>query len=339
MSENGKAPLIHLKNAARMSRDGSSQMIRWFAVLQLLQRDQFTSKSELAAQVQLSERQIERILRQLEDLGFPLCHERGRGYRVLKNGHSLPVRLTSEEIWALTVLQKSGLRGLGQGVHNALESLNKKIHSKLSPETLATLGDMQSLSAGDAKPAEDQVQPQVWQVITEGLTRGLQIRFDYHKLNSPPTPERQLEPWGLFISGGNWYLQGYDLQREAKRNFRLSRITQPRLTQLKATRPSDYDLSQNVFHRFDIGPEPAQTVYLYCQPSLDNWLRENPLHPSQTWNDNCWQLQIRNVGRLLDVLLSVNGLIRISPDHLHQDLIERAQRRITNWTTPNASAT
>ncbi|OEV03283.1 helix-turn-helix transcriptional regulator [Streptomyces oceani] len=51
------------------------------------------------------------------------------------------------------------------------------------------------------------------------------VVFDYRKSNSARPERRQVEPWTLECWRGQWYLAGYDRDRQAERVFRLSRIT------------------------------------------------------------------------------------------------------------------
>lgn len=39
--------------------------------------------------------------------------------------------------------------------------------------------------------------------------------------------QRRIEPWGVLLRGGFWYVVGHDLDREAKRTFRTDRIDGP----------------------------------------------------------------------------------------------------------------
>lgn len=53
------------------------------------------------------------------------------------------------------------------------------------------------------------------------------VVFAYRKSNAAKAERRQVEPWILECWRGQWYLAGWDRDREAERVFRLSRITGP----------------------------------------------------------------------------------------------------------------
>ncbi len=73
------------------------------------------------------------------------------------------------------------------------------------------------------------------------------VRFQYYAISRDETMERVVDPYGLQLVAGEWYLIGFDHLREAPRTFRLSRI-RSRITH--ATRrphdfsaPADFDLA------------------------------------------------------------------------------------------------
>ncbi len=300
-------------------------MVRWQTILDLLRRDKLTTKREMMEASQLSERQVERILKSIEGLGYPIYHERGRGYRVLANGHSLPIRLSGEEAWALLLLQRCSLRGLGEGAQTALANVTQKVRSKIAPQSQSTMQQLEPWVASDG-PLEG-VTAEVWRVLTEGLTRSLQIHFEYRKISSDQPMLRKVDPWGLFSVAGGWYLQGWDHDRGEVRNFRLSRIEQVRLTFLRASRPDGYQVQEHLFHRFDLGSGDGHELELECDNLLRNWLHENPLHPSQRPTPRGVVVCIRNLDLFLDHLLALPGLRRLHPGEMHQQLLQRLAHR------------
>ncbi len=56
------------------------------------------------------------------------------------------------------------------------------------------------------------------------LLQGHPVSFDYRGAGAADTATRTVQPWGLGNKYGEWYLAGFDVGRDAPRNFRLSRI-------------------------------------------------------------------------------------------------------------------
>lgn len=85
---------------------------------------------------------------------------------------------------------------------------------------------------GGAPPADDGVPPGVDPVagiaplpaipalvpLFEALTEQRPVRFRYRQ------ELRDVEPWRLSFRRGNWYLEGFDVGRDAERQFRLDRV-------------------------------------------------------------------------------------------------------------------
>lgn len=51
------------------------------------------------------------------------------------------------------------------------------------------------------------------------------VRFEYRKPGQAHSDQRELEPWGVALRSGNWYVYGRDCQRAAVRVFNLARVT------------------------------------------------------------------------------------------------------------------
>ncbi|PYI66293.1 hypothetical protein CVV68_14835 [Arthrobacter livingstonensis] len=57
------------------------------------------------------------------------------------------------------------------------------------------------------------------------LRNGHPVSFGYRGAGAAETATRTVRPWGLGSKYGEWYLSGFDVDRDAPRNFRLSRIS------------------------------------------------------------------------------------------------------------------
>jgi proteasome accessory factor B len=75
------------------------------------------------------------------------------------------------------------------------------------------------------------------------------VRFDYRVPERDAPSTRRLQPWGVVGWRGRWYAVGHDLDRDAVRCFRLSRLVGP-VTAVGErgafTPPADVDLISHV---------------------------------------------------------------------------------------------
>jgi predicted DNA-binding transcriptional regulator YafY len=57
------------------------------------------------------------------------------------------------------------------------------------------------------------------------LLRLKRVTFAYHTISTDRTAKRTVEPYGLFLQSGHWYLAARDVEQDAIRNFRVSRMS------------------------------------------------------------------------------------------------------------------
>jgi proteasome accessory factor B len=74
-----------------------------------------------------------------------------------------------------------------------------------------------------ARPAS-RAEPHTLAVLGEALVRRKRVTFDYQSMGASEGASRSVEPYGLFFIGGHWYLVGRDVDKDARRNYRVSRM-------------------------------------------------------------------------------------------------------------------
>ena len=60
--------------------------------------------------------------------------------------------------------------------------------------------------------------------LLAAVDAGRAVHFQHRGALNEPFTERTVEPWGVVTHNGKWYLVGHDVDRDAVRTFRLSRI-------------------------------------------------------------------------------------------------------------------
>jgi proteasome accessory factor C len=84
--------------------------------------------------------------------------------------------------------------------------------------------------------------------IESAISRRKTIRFTYYSIGRDERSEREVDPYSLIYSGGNWYMVGYAHERSDTRIFRLSRIEGRITFRTRAEHdfpaPHDVDLSR-----------------------------------------------------------------------------------------------
>jgi proteasome accessory factor B len=101
----------------------------------------------------------------------------------------------------------------------------------------ATDGSADALLA----PPRRRADPRALASLGDALFRRKRVEFTYHTMHSGTTAARAAEPYGLFFVSGHWYLAARDVEKDALRNFRVSRIEALRVNTSRALTP-DYEI-------------------------------------------------------------------------------------------------
>ncbi len=78
--------------------------------------------------------------------------------------------------------------------------------------------------AGLIVPPIARPDPATMAALGDALFGRKRVAFHYHAMGAERGAERTVEPYGLFFLNGHWYLAARDAEKNALRNFRVSRI-------------------------------------------------------------------------------------------------------------------
>ena len=81
----------------------------------------------------------------------------------------------------------------------------------------------------------------VFERSSDALARRKTVTFDYFSMERGDRSRRSVEPYGLFFVSSHWYLAGRDTERDALRNFRLSRISHIAVNKQRS-QSADYEI-------------------------------------------------------------------------------------------------
>lgn len=166
------------------------------------------------------EKKFERDKEELRAIGIPIevgsldkFFDDEVGYRVRRDAYELPdIEFTSEEIAVL---------GLAARVweHAGLAATTAEAVLKL--RTAGQLADTEVLDAVHLRLPTLEA---AFDPMLRATQERIPVRFDYRRPGAAVHETRHLQPWGVITSQGRWYVIGYDVDREAPRMFRLSRV-------------------------------------------------------------------------------------------------------------------
>ncbi|HZY68991.1 MAG TPA: YafY family protein [Devosia sp.] len=216
---------------------------RLLSIMMLLQARGRMSAESLAAELEVSVRTVYRDIDQLSAAGVPVYADIGRngGFALLDGWRTRLTGLTAPEARALFL---SGLPGPASelGLGDEVAAAELKLLAALPADWQSEATRMSSRFHLDPKGwFSTGPRPEFLKAVAEAVwsERRLLIRYD----SWTQVSERVVEPLGLVLKGGVWYLVA---QRET--GFRTYRLTQIQaLTPLEEhfQRPVDFDLPRH----------------------------------------------------------------------------------------------
>ncbi len=201
------------------------------------------SAGELARLLEVSERTVQRDVEALVASGVPVRTVRGPagGYRLAGGYRTRLTGVGLDEAGALAFL---GLAGPAQqlGLGEMLEGARMKVWAGLTGEARERAGrtverfhldPVRWYGTAEPVPCLTELAGAVW--------RDRRIRMRY--VRGGRAVEREVDPLGLVLAGGEWYLVA--LRDADRRTYRVSRIAAVEALDEPVSRPPGFDLAQS----------------------------------------------------------------------------------------------
>ena len=173
-----------------------------------------------------------------------------------------PLRLTSAE--ALTLY--AGAAALAQLPHWENASSLQSALAKLG----RALGLPEDEAGIDVKVEESPAAH--LEAIEEALSRRKRIELEYHSASRGAMTTREVQPWGLLIALGRWYLVGHDGLSGEERMFRLDRVKRVTITNEPAEVPDDFDPDR--YRGAFVPGEKDREVTIEISPAAARWFED-----------------------------------------------------------------
>ncbi|MFE7114779.1 helix-turn-helix transcriptional regulator [Streptomyces sp. NPDC057654] len=202
---------------------GTEPTARTLTLLTLLQSGGEWTAADLAERLGTSVRTVRRDAQRLRRLGYTVEARPGPGsaYRLRPGVKIPPLLFTADEITALV----AGLHLIRAWLpeeavaSSALLKLDQVLPRPLRRRAAAT-----DLATEVLQQPGAVVEAATVGVIADAVAGDGRVRFDYVDQYGRPTT-RLVEPYRHFLRAGQWYLVGFDVDRDDWRTFRLDRIT------------------------------------------------------------------------------------------------------------------
>jgi predicted DNA-binding transcriptional regulator YafY len=304
-------------------------------VLLLLQTRGRLTASELSQELEVSVRTIYRDVDALSEAGVPIYAERGPGggVRLVDGYRTRLTGLTPDEAEALFL---SGLPGPAAelGLGTVVSAAQLKVLAALPPELRARASRVTQrfhldapgwFRSAEAVPHLERLADAVWE--------GRRVEIRYRRADR--SQNRAIEPLGLVLKGGIWYLVARS--NDAYRTFRASRVESVTLTEERFERPTDFDLATHwtestaAYERDLLQVEIEVLVDPQALDHLGGMLgesvRRTMRRPRKPEADGRLRVRFRHesVGWAMENLLPLGAAVEVvAPDELRQRLLALA---------------
>jgi predicted DNA-binding transcriptional regulator YafY len=208
----------------------------------LLQSRPSMTAAELARELEVSERTVTRDAQALSEAGVPVYADRGRigGYRLVGGYRTRLTGLARGEAEALFL---SGVPGAlrEMGLEDAASAARLKVSAALLPSLRdASRTAAQRFHLDAPNWFREPVTPGLLPAVADAVWDDRRVTARYRRGENEV--ERELEPYGLVLKAGVWYLCARVAGGGSFRVYRIDRFTAVEAGEERFERAADFDL-------------------------------------------------------------------------------------------------
>lgn len=208
--------------------------------------------AQLAGELEVSVRTVYRDVEALSAAGVPLYGDAGHagGYRLLDGYRTRLTGLTADEAEALFLAGAPG-PAAELGLGPVLAAAQLKVRAALPAELRAHADRVSGRFHLDAPGwYADAEQAPFLAAVADAVWNSRVLRVTYRRWREPTDVERRLEPYGLVLKAGRWYV----VAGPGPRTYRVDQILELHVCEQEFERPEAFDLTgywtayQRAFH-------------------------------------------------------------------------------------------
>ena len=278
---------------------------------------------------------------ELRDLGVPLHSQRDEFtgeelYTLRSENYFLPkLELTDDELAALQTCfyLLEGKFAYAEPLRLALQNLalGRPAPADEAPSATALRVEMRD-------PDYSAEMPGRLAKLETAISKQRTVKFAYRAMTSGKEIERTLNPYGLLHDRGVWYVIGADLDREAIRTFRVSRIRGDIRFATRRERdfrlPPDFDIDAYRGRASWQFGDPAGEARIEVRPETAWWV-ERAFGSSGRLDDGVFVTEYSSLPMLASWVLRQDGrAVPREPDDLRREVAESLRRVRTRHQGP-----
>ena len=187
-------------------------------------------------------------------------------------------------------------------------------------------------------PPPTRTNPQTLATLGDALFARRRVRCDYHGMDAERASTRTVEPYGLFYISGFWYLVARDVDKDALRNFRISRMGEVAVLKPTGSKhdyeiPVDFSLREHARsrHAWDLGDLDSLEAVVEFRGTSGAAVAASALGKPDAAGSSYRRFNVRRMDSFARWLLSFAGeATPVSPDalvHEYTRLVHETQAR------------
>lgn len=252
----------------------------------LASRRQGVTVAELTEEFGASHKTIRRDLERLQTVGFPLTsrlESHGRARWTLDSESITGTGLSHDEAFALSFAIGSLAPWAGTVIGDAAQSALKKLQSGLGERSLAyciRLG--RAMAVCQLRSVDYSDKCDLLEQILFAIEDCKNVFISYQSRRSTEPVTYPISPYAMRQYHGAIYIIGHSEQHDEIRIFKLDRISDAEVSEIRFTVPKEFDAEQYLQSGLGIyaSGEPQQ-VQLRFAPEAAQFLSESKWHTSQ----------------------------------------------------------
>jgi proteasome accessory factor B len=269
-------------SAVRLARPPLERMSR---LHELIQSQTYPNCTSLAEELEVSRKTIQRDLDFMRDrLGLPIAYDGQRfGFYYTKPVDSvLKMDVSEGELVALLIAQKALQQHRGTVYEGPLRSACSKIASALDDRVSVDITDLVS-RISFKEQGFNEVSLELFDTVGKAVRLSRVLTFLYKKLGAGTEELRRIQPYHLGCINNQWYVFGWDLERQKIRTFALTRLREPKLLRARFQRPPDFSLENFLADSMGVfrGGKQLEKVRIRFEGWVAQIVRERVWHSSE----------------------------------------------------------
>jgi predicted DNA-binding transcriptional regulator YafY len=263
-------------------QDATRPTSRILAMLELLQDRPGMSGPALATELGVTTRTIRRYVVTLQDMGIPVEPAAGRtgGYWLRPGFRLPPLMFSADEAIGLSVAllgtRTSSTDELPMPVTRALAKIERVLPKELANQ-IATIRDGFTVAEMGWPTRDAFPDPSVLAKVTQAAMSHQRCWMRYGRPDGDQTA-REIDPYGVLLFSGLWYVHGWCHLRKGTRTFRVDRIRRIDVLPRQFDPPDGFDVQDavlrsiaNAWTRWQIEIEvaaPVEEVRAWIPPTV-----------------------------------------------------------------------